>query len=109
MKNILRKKVRAQFHFYGRPEPCVVYGYYTIDVYANITFTVFANTKSYSYKTGVCTGEHTSAQVIKTYRYNAKKHVLKIAAYPEHIVGGIIPNMLFEDVLNAINYTPDID
>lgn len=110
MENIFRKRVRAVVKNTATHDNQVVYGYYTIDINGYITITVFANTRSYSYKTGVHHRGYVTAKVVNTVKYNDKKYIVNIkVAVNRYIDDFVTAATIFGQALLAIGYCSDID
>lgn len=110
MENILRKRVRATIKNRATKTNEVVYGYYTIDINGYINVTVFANTKSYSYKSGVCTHGKITAKVVGTQKYRDNKHIVRIMVVVNRgLTEYVTSNSIFADALLAVGYTFNVD
>ena len=108
--DILRKRVRAIIKNSATRTNEVVYGYYTIDINGYINVTVFANTKSYSYKTGVRTHGKVTAEVVGTEKYRNNKHIVRIMIVVNRgLADHVTSNGIFGDALLAVGYNFNID
>ena len=108
--DILRKIVRSTIKNSATKTNEVVYGYYTIDINGYINVTVFANTKSYSYKTGVRTHGNVTAKVVGTEKYRNNKHIVRIMIVVNRgLTDHVTSNDIFGDALLAVGYTFNVD